>query len=53
MGKNREFAERVLARLELISNINRKVKNLDELWIDSVEDSLNEFERTLKENDKT
>ena len=52
MGKNRELAESILARLELISNINRKAKNLDELWINSVEERLDEFEIQIKDGIK-
>ena len=52
MGKNRELAESILARLELISNINRKAKNLDELWINSVEERLDEFEAQIRDEIK-
>ena len=52
MGKNRELAESILARLELISNINRRAKNLDELWINSVEERLDEFEAQIRDEIK-
>jgi len=48
MGKNRKLAESILGRLELISNANRKVKDLGELWIESVEQQLDEFEAEIR-----